>query len=78
MSTTHLPSAIRTFIDATNSADSEAFVAAFTPDAHLYDWGRTHRGREASGTGTAPTTSASRPGSSCAARRRATVRTPMS
>ncbi|ALC18686.1 nuclear transport factor 2 family protein [Streptomyces pristinaespiralis] len=46
MSTTHLPAAIRTFIDATNSADSEAFVAAFTPDAHLNDWGRTYRGRE--------------------------------
>ena len=35
-----LPAAIRVFIDATNRGDSDAFVAAFTPDAHLDDWGR--------------------------------------
>ena len=40
MTDTHLPASIRTFIDATNSADSDAFVAAFTADAYLNDWGR--------------------------------------
>ncbi|AYG05031.1 nuclear transport factor 2 family protein [Gryllotalpicola protaetiae] len=35
-----LPAAIAAFIDATNRGDSDAFVAAFTPDAHLDDWGR--------------------------------------
>jgi len=38
--TIELPAAIRTFIDATNRGDSDAFVAAFTTDAHLDDWGR--------------------------------------
>ncbi|WP_053847109.1 nuclear transport factor 2 family protein [Streptomyces sp. NRRL B-24085] len=46
MSSTALPSAIRTFIDATNSADSEAFVAAFTADARLNDWGREFHGHD--------------------------------
>jgi hypothetical protein len=34
------PDAVRTFIDATNRSDPDAFVAAFTPNAHLDDWGR--------------------------------------
>jgi len=38
------PSAIRAFIDATNAGDSDAFVAAFTPDATLSDWGRKYTG----------------------------------
>lgn len=38
--TIELPAAIRTFIDATNRGDSDAFVAVFTLDAHLDDWGR--------------------------------------
>ncbi|MBQ1090539.1 nuclear transport factor 2 family protein [Streptomyces sp. B93] len=46
MPTPDLPPAIRTFIDATNRADSAAFVTAFTPDAHLNDWGRDYRGRD--------------------------------
>jgi ketosteroid isomerase-like protein len=41
---TPLPGPIQAFIDATNSADSDAFVAAFTPDAFLSDWGREFRG----------------------------------
>ncbi|MFI9543779.1 nuclear transport factor 2 family protein [Streptomyces sp. NPDC052016] len=41
-----LPHAVRVFIDATNHGDSEAFVAAFTPDAHLNDWGREFHGRD--------------------------------
>jgi hypothetical protein len=41
---TEVPAGIRSFIEATNSADSEAFVAAFTSDATLVDWGRTFAG----------------------------------
>jgi hypothetical protein len=44
MTDTHLPAAIQTFIDATNAADSDAFVAAFTTDAYLNDWGREFHG----------------------------------
>ncbi|GAB3597111.1 nuclear transport factor 2 family protein [Microbacterium tumbae] len=40
-----LPAAIRTFIDATNAGDSEAFADAFTSDATLDDWGREFHGR---------------------------------
>jgi hypothetical protein len=38
------PRAIRAFIDATNAGDSDAFVAAFTPDAMLNDWGQKYAG----------------------------------
>jgi hypothetical protein len=41
-----LPAAIRTFVDATNAGDSDAFVAAFTPDASLDDWGRAFSGSD--------------------------------
>ncbi len=41
-----LPPAIRAFVEATNAGDSEAFVAAFTPDAVLDDWGRTFEGAD--------------------------------
>ncbi|MFF0050745.1 nuclear transport factor 2 family protein [Streptomyces sp. NPDC005498] len=44
MTDIELPGAIRAFIDATNAADSTAFVAAFTPDACLNDWGREFHG----------------------------------
>jgi hypothetical protein len=44
--TADLPAAIRAFVDATNRADSEAFAAAFTEDAHLYDYGREFHGRD--------------------------------
>ncbi|SDK79650.1 nuclear transport factor 2 family protein [Nonomuraea jiangxiensis] len=46
MTVTGTPAAIRTFIDATNSADSAAFAAAFTDDAYLNDWGREFHGRD--------------------------------
>ncbi len=46
MTETTLPTAIRTFIDATNAADSETFVDAFTADAVLNDWGREFHGRD--------------------------------
>jgi len=41
-----LPPGIQEFVDATNAGDSHAFVAAFTPDAVLDDWGRTFTGHE--------------------------------
>jgi hypothetical protein len=41
-----IPPAIRTFIDATNEGDAAAFVAAFTSDAYLNDWGREFHGRD--------------------------------
>jgi hypothetical protein len=41
-----LPAPIRAFIDATNAADSDAFVATFTPDAYLNDWGREFHGHQ--------------------------------
>lgn len=41
-----IPSPIATFIDATNAGDSDAFVAAFTEDGILDDWGRVARGRD--------------------------------
>jgi hypothetical protein len=46
MQHTHLPSAIQAFVDTTNAGDSEAFVATFTADATLYDWGRRFVGRD--------------------------------
>jgi hypothetical protein len=46
MTEDRLPAAIQNFIEATNRADSGAFVAAFTEDAYLNDWGREFHGRE--------------------------------
>jgi hypothetical protein len=40
------PAAIQTFIEATNRGDSDAFVAAFTEDAYLNDWGREFHGHD--------------------------------
>ncbi|WP_147917874.1 nuclear transport factor 2 family protein [Ruania zhangjianzhongii] len=41
-----LPRAIRAFVEATNAGDSDTFVAAFTPDGSVYDWGREFTGRD--------------------------------
>ncbi|GAA5152470.1 hypothetical protein GCM10023321_21220 [Pseudonocardia eucalypti] len=41
-----VPAALRAFIDATNSGDSDAFLDAFTEDAVLDDWGRVFHGRD--------------------------------
>jgi hypothetical protein len=46
MTENHLPAAIQNFIEATNRGDSGAFVAAFTEDAYLNDWGREFLGHE--------------------------------
>ena len=40
------PEAVQRMIDATNREDSDAFVAAFTHDAFISDWGREFRGHE--------------------------------
>ncbi|MBZ9859046.1 nuclear transport factor 2 family protein [Mesorhizobium sp. CA12] len=40
------PDPIRRFVEATNAADTEAFLATFTDDAFLSDWGRDFRGRD--------------------------------
>lgn len=41
-----VPPAVQRMIDATNSGDHDAFVAAFTDDATLVDWGKVFEGRE--------------------------------
>ena len=41
-----VPAPIRAFVDATNAGDSAAFVAAFTEDAFLSDWGKEFHGHE--------------------------------
>ncbi|WP_330469031.1 nuclear transport factor 2 family protein [Streptomyces longwoodensis] len=46
MSGAEVPAAVRAFIDATNRADDDAFVDAFTDDAHLYDYGREFHGHD--------------------------------
>lgn len=46
MSTAALPAPIQEFIDATNNGDTERFVAAFTEDAYLNDWGREFHGKD--------------------------------
>ncbi|GAA2042426.1 hypothetical protein GCM10009819_31070 [Agromyces tropicus] len=46
MTDTTMPAAIQAFVDSTNAGDSEGFVAAFTEDAYLNDWGREFHGRD--------------------------------
>jgi hypothetical protein len=41
-----LPNPIQNLIEATNRGDTEAFLACFTADAFLSDWGREYRGRD--------------------------------
>ena len=41
---TALPAPVRRMIDATNAGDHDAFVASFTPDAVLVDWGKEFAG----------------------------------
>jgi hypothetical protein len=40
-----VPAAVTRMIEATNAGDGAAFVAAFTDDAYLEDWGRGFTGR---------------------------------
>lgn len=44
MAETDLPAVVQEFIDATNAGDTERFVATFTDDAYLNDWGREFHG----------------------------------
>ena len=46
MNVKDVPGSIQEFVEATNAADSEAFVAVFTTDATLVDWGRTFTGHD--------------------------------
>ncbi len=41
-----LPVAVQCMVDAINDADTEAFVAAFTPDGFVSDWGTVKAGPE--------------------------------
>ena len=41
---TELPQAVRTLLAAANDTDTDAFLAAFTEDGVVDDWGREFRG----------------------------------
>lgn len=41
-----LPAAVRRILTAVDDLDTDAFVAAFTPDGFVDDWGRKFRGPE--------------------------------
>ena len=41
-----LPEGVRRALEATNAGNAAAFVAAFTEDGVVEDWGRTFRGHE--------------------------------
>jgi hypothetical protein len=43
---TAIPAPIQRMIDATNAADSDAFVDSFTDDAYIEDWGRGFHGHD--------------------------------
>lgn len=42
----HLGPAVRTLIDSANAGDVDAFLAGFTTDGAVDDWGREFRGAE--------------------------------
>ncbi len=44
MSAPALPAPAQAMVDAINAADTEAFVAAFTPDGFVSDWGTVKAG----------------------------------
>ncbi len=41
-----VPAPVQALVDAINAGDTEAFVAAFTDDGYVDDWGRVLRGRD--------------------------------
>lgn len=43
---TDIPPPIARMIEATNAGDSDAFVAVFTDDAYLEDWGKGFHGHD--------------------------------
>lgn len=46
MSAPAVPAPVQALIDAINTADTEAFVAAFAPDGFVSDWGTVKSGPE--------------------------------
>ncbi|MDX3905599.1 MAG: nuclear transport factor 2 family protein [Pigmentiphaga sp.] len=42
-----LPDPVAAYFEASNQADIDRLASCFTPDATVYDEGRTHRGRAA-------------------------------
>ncbi|QCR18924.1 nuclear transport factor 2 family protein [Agrococcus sp. SGAir0287] len=42
-----IPEPVAAFVEAVNRHDSQAFLAAFTDDGFVDDWGRTFTGRDA-------------------------------
>jgi hypothetical protein len=46
MAEVSLPAPVGAVVEAINSADTDAFVAAFTTDGYVDDWGRVLRGPE--------------------------------
>ena len=44
MSEITLPAPVQAMVDAINDADTESFVAAFTPDGFVNDWGTVKSG----------------------------------
>ena len=44
MSAPVLPTPVQAMVDAINTADTEAFVAAFAPDGFVSDWGTVKSG----------------------------------
>lgn len=46
MTESKLPAAVQAVVDAINAGDTEAFVAAFTEDGYVDDWGRVLRGAD--------------------------------
>lgn len=41
-----LPPALQAAVDAINAGDEDAFVAAFSPEGLINDWGRILKGRD--------------------------------
>lgn len=46
MTAPDVPAPVQAMVDAINAADIEAFVAAFTPDGYVSDWGTVKAGPE--------------------------------
>ncbi|GHJ37958.1 nuclear transport factor 2 family protein [Streptomyces sp. TS71-3] len=47
MATAALPAPVRRALDAANNGDTDAFLAVFTEDGAVNDWGREFRGGDA-------------------------------
>jgi hypothetical protein len=45
--TADLPAPVQRLLDAANANDTDAFLATFTPDGVVDDWGREFRGADA-------------------------------